>query len=318
LSKPKGLSTAWILLGAPLGGVLGVYVPLTSPILIGVQWGVLALMVFLVVVSLPLLSVGRAIAKPPVLIALFSLNLLVVPLVAFVLSRFVWQVPALQVGLLLVLLAPGVALSLTTAAQAGGDVESVLGAKPLLFLGQLVVVPLYTVFLSGGVLGFTDLPDTFFVIATVIVTPSLLALGLQGAMAVSPALAHSRNFLVGARVPVIAVAVAVVTWNQVPAHLGQLEELLRTVPLFFSFLVLLAPLGLLAGILTSLSSAEKRAIMIVGAGRGGVIMLPISLALDPEVWGLVPLVVITQLCIEVLGMMVYRTIVPEIVPTDSR
>ncbi|MFM1953567.1 MAG: hypothetical protein RL187_776, partial [Actinomycetota bacterium] len=82
--------------------------------------------------------------------------------------------------------------------------------------------------------------------------------------------------------------------------------------------VLLAPLGLLAGILTSLSSAEKRAIMIVGAGRGGVIMLPISLALDPEVWGLVPLVVITQLCIEVLGMMVYRTIVPEIVPTDSR
>jgi len=90
------------------------------------------------------------------------------------------------------------------------------------------------------------------------------------------------------------------------------------VPLFFSFLVLLAPLGLLAGILASLTIPEKRAIMIVGAGRGGVIMLPISLALDQDVWGLVPLVVITQLTLEVIGMMVYRTIVPELVSSDSR
>ena len=95
---------------------------------------------------------------------------------------------------------------------------------------------------------------------------------------------------------------------------NELETLLRLVPLFFAFLVLLAPLGLLAGILASLTAAEKRAVMIVGAGRGGIMMLPISLALAPEVWGLVPLVVILQLGMEVLGMLVYRTIVPEIVP----
>jgi hypothetical protein len=118
-------------------------------------------------------------------------------------------------------------------------------------------------------------------------------------------------------VPVIAVVVTLVVWNKVPSQLANLEELFRVVPLFFSFLVLLAPLGLLAGILASLSVPEKRAIMILGAGRGGVIMLPISLALDQEVWGLVPLVVITQLAIELVGMMVYRTIVPEIVPSDS-
>jgi hypothetical protein len=125
------------------------------------------------------------------------------------------------------------------------------------------------------------------------------------------ALTHSRS-------PVIALPVALVLWNQVPAHLAELDELYRVVPLFFAFLVLLAPLGLLAGILASLSIAEKRAIMIVGAGRGGVMMLPISLALDQDVWGLVPLVVITQLALEVLGMMVYRTIVPELVPSSSR
>lgn len=318
MSKTRGPSSAWILLGVLAGGLLGMYSPVASEALVFAQWGALALMVFLVVVSLPLLSVGRAIAKPRVLVALFAVNLLIVPLVAFILSRVVFQVPELQVGLLLVLLAPGVALSLTTAHEAGGDVESVLGAKPLLFAGQLVVVPLYTVFLSGGVLSFSDLPPTFVVIAGIIVAPSALALAVQWGMTRSSSLAASRTALSGARVPLIAVAVALVLWNQVPLHLEELEELYRVVPLFFSFLVLLAPLGLLAGILASLTIPEKRAIMIVGAGRGGVIMLPISLALDQDVWGLVPLVVITQLTLEVVGMMVYRTIVPELVPTDAR
>ena len=317
MTKVSGPGTAWILLGVLAGALLGIYAPWDSQVLVVLQWAALAVMVFLVVVSLPLLSVGRAIAKPRVLVALFAVNLLVVPVVAFIQSRVVFHAPELQVGLLLVLLAPGVALSLTTAHEAGGDVESVLGAKPLLFAGQLVIVPLYTVFLSGGVLGFADLPPTFVVIAGIIVAPSVVALALQGGMTRSAALQKTRTPLTHARVPVIALAVTLVLWNQVPAHVEELEELYRVVPLFFSFLVLLAPLGLLAGILASLTIPEKRAIMIVGAGRGGVIMLPMSLALDQDVWGLVPLVVITQLTLEVLGMMVYRTIVPELVPSDS-
>jgi hypothetical protein len=117
---------------------------------------------------------------------------------------------------------------------------------------------------------------------------------------------------------VISVTIALVLWNRVPGQLEHLEELYRLVPLFFAFLVLLAPIGLLAGILASLSQAEKRAMMIVGAGRGGIIMLPIALALEVDVWGLVPLVVIVQLGIEVLGLLVYRSIVPEIVPSWGR
>ena len=311
------LSTAWILLGVVAGALLAVALPWDSSVLVAAGWVMLAIMVFLVVSSLPLLSIGRAVAKPRVVVALFSLNLVVVPLVAFVLSRVLWQQPELQVGLLLVLLAPGVALSLTTAKQAGGDVESVLGAKPLLLLGQLIVVPLYAIGLTGGVLSFSDLPPTFIVIALVIVVPALCALVLQALARASPSFATLRVTLARATVPSIALAVMVVLWIRVPDHLDEVGELFRLVPLFFSFLVLLAPLGLFVGILASLTFSEKRAIMIVGAGRGGVIMLPIAMALDADKWGLIPLVVITQLAMEILGMMVYRSIVPEIVPSDS-
>lgn len=313
-----GVSMAWILPGILVGALLGLYAPLSSPVLGVVQWVLLAIMVFSVVSALPLLSLGRALAKPRVLAALFALNLFVVPLVAFVLSRVVWQAPELQVGLLLVLLAPGVALSLQTAIQAGGNIDSVLAATPVLLVGQLVVVPLYAVLLSGGVLSFFDLPPTLWVIGLIVVLPSLLAFALQTVLKNSPRSVGVRAGIARLSPWVISLTIAVVLWNVVPEQREHLEELYRVVPLFLSFLVLLAPLGLLAGILASLTIAEKRAVMIVGVGRGGIIMLPISLALDPAVWGLVPLVVIVQLGIEVLGLMVYRSIVPEIVPTSPR
>ena len=318
MTKAGGYSIAWILPGIALGGALGLFLPIQSEVLVAIQWGALALMVFLVVSSLPLLSVGKALSKPRVLVPLFVLNLVVVPIIAFVFSRVLWQAPELQVGLLLVLLAPGVALSLSTAAQAGGDVESVLATKPLLLVGQLVVVPLYAVVLSTGALRLEDLPPTFVVAGAVIVGPSLLALLLQGLGQKFRSVAQGRITLTRLSVPVISVTIALVLWNRVPGQLSHLEELYRLVPLFFAFLVLLAPIGLLAGILASLSQAEKRAMMIVGAGRGGIIMLPIALALDVEAWGLVPLVVIVQLGIEVLGLLVYRSIVPEIVPSWGR
>jgi len=318
MTKRRSLSTAGILLGVLTGVLLGVLAPVSHEVMLWVQWGALGLMVFLVVSSLPLLSVGRAMSRPRVLVPLFALNIVVVPVIAFVLSRVVWQFPELQVGLLLVLLAPGVALSLATAAQVGGDVESVLATTPLLLGGQLIVVPLFAIVLSGGVLSFSDLPPTFIVIGLVILLPSLLALLLQVFAQRNVGLATIRIDLGLFTNPVIALAVMMVLWNRVPGQLDRLEELYRLIPLFIAFLVLLAPIGLLAGILASLTGAQKRALMIVGAGRGGIIMLPIAMALDPSVWGLVPLVVVVQLSIEVVGMMVYRSIVPEIVPSYFR
>jgi ACR3 family arsenite efflux pump ArsB len=313
----REFSTAWILLAVVVGGVLGIFVPFTFPGLEIITWVALALMVFSVVSALPLLSLGKAVAKPRVVVALFAVNLVVVPVVAFILSRVLWQHPALQVGLLLVLLAPGVALSLTTVKQAGGDVESVLGVKPLLLVGQLIVVPVYAVALSGGVLGFDDFPATFAAVMGAIVVPGVLALLFQLLGQRTVGLAQARQRFTRYPVVFIAVAVIFVLWSRVPDHSAELMELLRLVPLFFAFLVLLAPLGLLAGILASLTPSERRAIMIVGAGRGGVIMLPITMALEPEMWGVIPLVVVVHLVIEILGMMVYRTIVPEIVPLDG-
>mgnify|MGYP001990925759 CR=1 FL=1 len=305
-----------ILSGILLGAFLGLCFPINSDILILAKWVTLAASMFLVSLALPLLSFGRAISRKRTLVCLLVVNFFVVPMVAFVLSRVVFQVAELQVGLLLVLLAPGVTFSLVTARQVGGDVESVLGFMPFLFLGQLFLVPLLTVFLSGGVFRLSDITPAFGKVGLVIGVPFLVALLVQLAMAQFDSLARLRPLLEDTRGPVIALGVLLVLWLQLPQHLEKLELLYSLVPLFFAFLVLLAPLSLLAGILSGLTSPEKRAIMVLGAGRGSVVMLPLALSLDHGSWGLVPLAVITQMAMEVLGLLVYRTIVPEIVQSE--
>lgn len=315
----RGPTLLWLGVGAGVGAVAAVVAPGASPLLGFVAWPLHFLVVFALALSLPLLSVGKVYQGRRVWIALVAINLLVVPLLAFILSRVVWYSPPLQVGLLLVLLAPGVALSLPIIRGAGGDVESVLSATPVILGLQLILVPLLTIWLSGGIFSFSDLPPTFVAIGLVIIVPVALAGVTQwltlkkipSALAVRGVGAKSVVWLASA-------AIAATVWWRLPDHIDRLYDLNWLVPLSIAFLVLIAPVSILVGSLAGVAPAKRRAIMIAGAGRGGLIILPITLALDPSVWGLVPLVVIGQTVIEAAGLLVYRSIVPEIIDTPGR
>jgi len=315
----RGPTLLWLGVGAGAGAVGAVFAPGLSPFLGAVAWPLHFLVVFSLALSLPLLSLGKVYQGRRVWIALLAINLLAVPLLAFLLSRVVWYSPGLQVGLLLVLLAPGVALSLPIIRGAGGDVESVLSATPLILGLQLVLVPLLTIWLSGGIFSFSDLPPTFLVIGVVIVLPVVVAGAVQLLTVKQVPLALSiRRRGSESVVWVAAAAIAVTVWWRLPNHIDRLDDLNWLVPLSIAFLVLIAPVSILVGSLAGVAPAKRRAIMIAGAGRGGLIILPITLALDPSIWGLVPLVVIGQTVIEAAGLLVYRSIVPEIIDTPGR
>ena len=311
------------LLWLPAALVAGVGLGLTFPLPLAVPLPALlagqSIVVFLLALSMPLLSVGRAVWQRRVWGALLAINLLAVPGLAFILSRLVFHSYEMQVGVLLVLLAPGVALSLPIIRGAGGDAESVLGVMPLLLAGLLVLVPLLTIVLSGGVFSLADIPPTLIPIALTIVFPVGVALLLQ-------AVTKSRGQKVAAvfgdvpRWTIWAGALGFffVAWDRTPGVAEQLPELSWLVPISIAFLVLMAPLNLLVAGLAGVTVDKRRAILIAGIGRGGLVMLPITLALDEAVWGLVPFVVMLYTAIEAIGLLVYRSITPEILDSSQR
>ncbi len=309
-------------LGSPLwipGGFLaGLGLATWLPLPLAPLWVLFvahAVVIFHLALGLPLLSVGRALGSPKVWRALVVVNLVAVPVVAFVLSRVLWRVPDLQVGMLLVLLAPGVALTLPIIRGAGGDAESVLGITPLLLIGQLLVVPPMAVLLSGGVFRLEDVVPTLIPVLLSVALPVVVAAAVQWwdragnsrFTRVKTALSSHTPWWAG-------LAFLLTAWFVAPSLGERLAQLSWLVPLSIAFLVLMAPISLLLAGLAGVSADRRRAILISSVGRGGIVVAPMTLSLDSDLWGIVPLVVMTQASVEALGLMVYRSISPEIIP----
>ena len=307
-------SPVWLPLGlvggialANVTGDIGV-----PTVLVYAAFGVVA---FLIGLSLPLLSVGRFVGNARVWRALLIINLVAVPLLAFVLSRILWRSPDLQLGILLALLAPGVALSIPIIRRAGGDVESVLGITPLLLLGQLLLVPPLAILLTGGLFSLTDISHTLGPIAMVIVVPVALAALFQAVeRGNQKRLLPLRVRLTSATGVVAGAAFFLTAWSEASTRLERVIELTWLVPLAIAFLVLMAPVTLLVAGLAGVDADKRRAILISAVGRGGMVITPITLSLETDYWSMVALAVMTQASVEALGLMVYRSISPEIVP----
>ena len=307
-------SPVWLPLGL-VGGIALANVTGDIGIPTAVVYSAFGIVAFLVGLSLPLLSVGRFVGNARVWRALLIINLVAVPLLSFVLSRILWRSPDLQLGLLLALLAPGVALSIPIIRRAGGDVESVLGITPLLLLGQLLVVPPLAILLTGGLFTVADISRTLGPIAMVVGLPVALAALYQALER-----RHQKRLLplrlrVSSLTGVAAgVAFLLTAWSEASTRLERVSELSWLVPLAIAFLVLMAPITLLVAGLAGVDADKRRAILISAVGRGGMVITPITWALETDYWSMVALAVMTQASVEALGLMVYRSISPEIVP----
>ena len=121
---------------------VGVLVPGARHLEVAIE-PVLGLLLYATFLAVPFTPVGRALRDGRFLAAVCVLNFLVVPPVAFGLSRPVAGDPALVLGVLLVLLCPCIDYVVVFAGLAGGAADRLLAAAPLLMLAQLLQLPLY-------------------------------------------------------------------------------------------------------------------------------------------------------------------------------
>ena len=282
---------------------------------------VLAALLHVTFLAVPFHRLGAALRDLRFLGALLVLNVLVVPLVVWGLSRPVADDPALLVGVLLVLLAPCIDYVIVFAGLAGGAAERLLAAAPLLMLLQLVLLPPALALLLGPGLGGVVDPGSLagplvealvlLVLAPLALAAVVQALAARGETAVPRAARRWERAAGAAMVPLMTATLVVVVASQAGSVGDRLPELLPVVPLYAGFLALMAPLGLLAARLARLDIAAGRALVFSGATRNSLVVLPIALALPAEL-ALVPLVVVTQTLVELVGMLVYLRLVPRL------
>jgi len=290
-----------------LGGVLGVTAPGAGPVLEHAISPALAALLYVTFLQVPAVELVRSLRAGRFLGAALVVNFVVVPLVVAALSGFLPADRAVRLGVLLVLLAPCVDYVIVFSTLAGGSGERLLAATPLLLLAQMVLLPGYLfLFLGPDLAKVVDTGPFVEAFLVLIVVPLTLAWLTQ-------AWASRRvSDAVGvAMVPLMVVTLLTVVASQIPKldSTDRLNDVLRVVPLYTAFLLVM-PLAALAVVrLFHLGTRDGRAIIFTAATRNSLVVLPLALSL-PDPFAVAGVVVVTQTLVEVVGMVVYVRVVP--------
>ncbi|GAA2173118.1 arsenic resistance protein [Agrococcus versicolor] len=297
------------------GAIAGLSAPQIAPTLEHAIEPVLMLLLFATFLGVPLIEVGRSFKDGRFLITVLLANFLIVPAIAWALSRFVADDRGLMLGVLLVLLTPCIDYVIVFTGLAGGARARLLAAAPLLMLVQILLLPLYLLLFAGtDVLDIIDLAPFAEAFLLLIVIP-------LGAAALVQAIARRHRAgraiavaMAGAMVPLMMATLAVVIGSQVAAVGAQIAALARVVPLYIAFVVIAVLVGILAGRAGRLDVPGTRATVFSAATRNSLVVLPLALALPPSL-SIAPLAVVTQTLVELIAVVVLVRIVPRLVPT---
>lgn len=251
-----------------LGAGVGLALPgLAHPLELAIT-PVLGVLLYATFLGVPFTAVGVAFRDVRFLTAVLVLNFVLVPIIVFALSRFVASDQALLVGVLVVLLTPCVDYVIVFAGLAGGAKESVLAARPLLMLLQILLLPLDLWLMAGpGVISAFDVRPFVEAFLLLIVLPLALAAITQLLAQRSAAVRAIERGILAATVPLMMLTLAIVVGSQVHGVLGSLGQLLVVVPIFITFVLLAAPLGGLLGSAAKLDTPGRRAVVFSGVTR---------------------------------------------------
>lgn len=315
-SAPRSLSAAAtiviMLVGIGAGSLVGALVPAAAGVPDGVLLAVVAVAIGITLLDVPLASFGRAVLDRRFLGAVLLLNLVVSPVLVYVISRVVVTDPDLQAGLLLMLLAPGVGLVAAFVRRAGGAVESLLSVAPVLLVLQIVTVPGFMLLFTAAE-NFLSLDGSRLPLAVLagIIAPAAVVTALQLVGVRRPRLAAGLRRGATFTAPATALAAGLVAAVLIPRAGERLALLESVAPLLGVYVIVLAPVGILVSTAFGLPLSQVRSVTFSGGARNGLLVLPIALAF-PEGFAVVALVVVLGMAVEIIALGIYGLVVPSV------
>lgn len=297
-----------------LGALIGLSSPAAAPAFELAINPVLMVLLYATFLGVPLTKIGHALRDGRFLAGLTVLNFLLVPVVVYLLSRFVADDQALLLGVLLVLLAPCIDYVIVFSGLAGAAHDKLLAAAPLLMLLQMLLLPVYLrLFVGPGLFDVIDLTPFLEAFVLLIVAPLALAARTQVLAARFSPARQIMAVMEAVMVPLMMLTLTVVVASQIDAVRTDLGLLLRVIPLYVIFLIVMVPIGILTARVFNQDVPTARATVFSGATRNSLVVLPLALAL-PEAFTLTAVVVVTQTLVELVGMIIYVRAIPRVVP----
>ncbi|MBB6023526.1 ACR3 family arsenite efflux pump ArsB [Paenibacillus sp. JGP012] len=303
------LAGAWIGLSAPESG--NIIHQAVSPIL--------AVLLYSMFVQIPFLELKASWMNLRFMSALLVVNFIVVPVVVWLLTFLFPQSPAVLIGVYLVLLTPCIDYVIVFTQLGRGNERLVLAATPVLFVVQMLLLPVYLwIFLGTDAARMMQARPFAEAFLFLIVIPLLLAV---------LTLVFSKRNVTGQRVlnvtawlpvPMMALALTAVVASQIGKVYHDLGTVLKVIPFYVAFLIIMPLISRIIAKLFHLDTGAGRALIFSAATRNSLVVLPLALSLSPEWASIAAAVIVTQTMVELAGELIYIRLVPDVILRDQK
>ncbi|MCE5100618.1 arsenic resistance protein [Staphylococcus cohnii] len=295
----------------------GVLVGLISNIFANILESIISASLFLLMFSMfsqiPFFNIKHSLLNIKSILALLISNFIVIPLFVYglILLFDISDAPIL-IGLYLVLLTPCIDYVLVFNALGKGNEQLMLFATPLLFICQILLLPLYfTLFLNTDIFSQIDILPFFKSFLMFIIFPLLLALLLQYSSNKSKNINQILKFTSWLPEIFMALVLFSIVGSQINKIIHNLNIVITVIPIYICFLIIAPLIGTLCGKLFKVTQETKRTIAFSSSTRNALVVLPLALGLPNHWVTITTTVIITQTLCELLGELIYIKMIPK-------
>ncbi|MEA0553095.1 bile acid:sodium symporter [Lysinibacillus irui] len=275
---------------------------------------VIAILMFSMFSQIPFTALKESFANRRFVGALLTVNYVAVPIVVWLLTMLLPEHPPLLLGVYLVLLTPCIDYVIVFTALGRGNEKAMLISTPILFFTQMLLLPLYLwLFLGKEASRIVEASPFLEAFLVLIVLPLVIAISLQlfaKKSQVGDQLIHLSAWL---PVPFMALTLFVVVASQIGKLSASLEWIIKVIPIYILFMVIMPILSKFIGKSFKLDSKSGRALVFSGSTRNSLVVLPLALALPENINTLVAAIIVTQTMVEIIGEIIYIRVVPVLI-----
>lgn len=274
---------------------------------------VLAILLYGMFTQIPFFRLKEALSNRQFIYALLITNYMAVPIIVWGLSWFLPTDPAFLLGVFLVLLTPCIDYVIVFTHLGRGNEKLVLVSTPLLFVTQMLLLPIYLwIFMGEQAAEIVSIKPFLEAFLGLIVIPLILALLTQWWARRQPRGVRFLDATAWLPVPFMALTLFVVVASQITKLYTSFDFISQVIPVYASYMIIVPIVASIISRIFRLDPGAGRALIFSAGTRNSLAVLPFALALPEPLNGLVSAVIVTQTIVELIGELIYIRLVPNV------
>lgn len=294
-----------------LGLAFGILFPYFSNIFEKLLWPTIAFLLYATFTQIPIANLRLAFTNSSFIKSAIIGNFLIIPLVLLGLIQFLPNEPAIQIGVLLVLLVPCTDWFVTFTHLGSGDTKYAIAFSPISLLLQFVLLPLYLYLFLGEMFTITLAREQMILAFSLIVLLPLVAAYItEKILDKIPERKKLLSNFALMPVPILSLVVFMISATQVNIVMQSYKLFWHLFLIFSTYLIIAGILARILAYIFKLPTEQGRVLAFSFGTRNSFVVLPLALALPPP-FDLAVVAIVFQSLIELLGMILYLWWIPK-------